>query len=131
MPERRTHIKYDILLAEKYNLNVTIEDITLIETIIDHPNRLPNTLKKVFQECNIHPSLNASLAGFHIKGVMRHDWNSSLGRELLYKLLSCLFGEDALLIAELHFALDSIWENRPIGDISPLVKSFLEDMGLL
>ncbi len=131
MPDRRTHIKYDILLAEKYNLNVTIEGIALIETIIDHPNRLPNGLKKLFQECDLHPSLSASLLGFHIKGVMSHDWSSRLGRELLYKLLSCLFGEDALLIAELHFALDSIWENKPIGNISPPVKSFLKEMGLL
>jgi len=131
MPDRRTHIKYDILLAEKHNLDVTIEDITLIETIIDHPNRLPKALKKLFQECDPHPSLSASLVGFHIKGVMRHDWSSRLGRELLFKLLSCLFGDDAILIAELHFALDSIWENKPIGDISPSVKSFLEEMGLL
>jgi len=131
MPDRRTHIKYDILLVEKYKLNIAIEDIAVIETIIDHPKRLPNGLKKMFQECDLHPSLNASLTGFHIKGVLRHDWNSRLGRELLYRLITCLYGEDARLIAELHFALDSIWENKPIGDIHPLVRSFLQESGLL
>lgn len=131
MPDRRIHLYYELVFAEEYGLKLKPEDISFIETIIDHPRMTSRVLEKRIGECEVHPALEAALAGFRIRGILSHDWRSSLGRRVLYRLLECLLGEDSVLIAELHFALDDLWEGRPLEGYNYAVTGFLQGKGLL
>lgn len=131
LPDKRIHLYYDLLFARRYNLSLNVEEITQIEAIIDHPRSLAENYKKMLVECCSHPALEAAYAGLRVKGAMSHDWRSRLGRRLLYNILKCLFGEEAVLIAMLHFALDDLWERKPLDQHPEIIIRFLSDRGLL
>ncbi len=113
MPDRRIHITHAIKLIKLYNLDTTIEAASLIETLIDHPKRLPRLLKeKLYRECKLPPIAEAARVGLRARGIMAHDWRSPLGRRVLERIVECLFGRDAILLVHLHHALDDLWEGR-------------------
>jgi len=70
-------------------------------------------------------------SGLRARGVLAHDWRSRRGRELLYGLVECLYGRDARLLVDLHFALDMLWEEGRVVGVDPRVVEFLVGEGLL
>ena len=126
MPNRRIHLTSALRFIEAYNLNAKFEDVSIIETLIDHPGKLPALLRySIYRKCGGNPLLEAARSGFRIRGVMSHDWRSRAGRRTLEDIVECLFGADAVLLVQLHLALDDIWEGKIPRDYDDRVILFV------
>ena len=134
MPDRRVHVEHSVRMASLLGLGVPWEAHVLVQRLIDEPRRVPRLWwRSAAEKC---PGLAERLLGFlesglRARGVLAHDWRSRRGRELLYGLVECLYGEDARLLVDLHFALDALWEGRDLGDVDGRVRWYLERSGLL
>ncbi len=112
MPGRKTHIYYALRMITDLNLSVDREAVSIIQTLIDYPSKLPRVyLEKLREKCSSQ-LLEAYYSGLRGKGYFVHDWRSEGGRDLLKEIVSCVFGNDAVLLVDLHFLLDDIWEGK-------------------
>ena len=121
--------------ARALGLRVPLEVHALLQRIIDEPGRVPRLFwERVARECpGVGGLLGVWLQGFRVRGVGSHDWRSPRGRGVLYGLVECLWGPDARVLVDLHFALDDLWEGRDprLGGYDSRVISFLASRGLL
>ncbi len=122
MPARRKHLEADLLFSRMYNLNLKIEDLILIEALIDEPARHATLIIKLVKHRGCSSTLlnnlvNSYMAGLRFNGVFSHDWRLNRytrGRQplILKWLVSCIFGDEATLIIDLHSSLDMIYSSR-------------------
>ncbi len=124
MPNRRRHLELDLLFIAKYNMGLTIDDVVLIEALIDEPARYANIIINLIESkinnCNsknLYNLIESYKSGLKINGVFSHDWGLNRARRgkstrILKKIVSCIFGDDARLIVDLHSSIDMVYAGR-------------------
>ena len=124
MPDRKTHLYYAYRMIRELNLRVPQDAPSIIQSLIDYPRRLPEGfIREAYEKCP-SPLFDAWKAGMRIPGYGAHDWQRPKGRLLLKRLVECLYGPDAVLLVDLHFALDDVWEGRTPEGYDPRVLRF-------
>ena len=116
MPDRRTHARHSYTLARLLGLSIDPTIIPMIDRIIDNPQALPRGLISKLAGCNdqrVRTMAETVLAGLRYSQALRHDWGLNRARrgrspEILKSVVKCLYGEDAVVLVDLHSSLDMI-----------------------
>ena len=124
MPDRKTHLYYAYRLIRELNLKIPPEAPSIIQSLIDYPRSLPaGFIREAYGKCP-SPLFEAWRSGMKILGYGAHDWQRPKGRQLLRRLVECLYGPDAVLLVDLHFALDDLWEGKALEGYDARVLRF-------
>jgi len=115
MPDRRTHIECSATILSLLGYTPG-EEISLVETLIDHPSKARGLLRTYYAENCMKPGapkpesecnkLSWILRGARIPGLAVHDWPREGAWRMLEKILEDSFGWKAVLAARIHRALD-------------------------
>ncbi len=116
MPDRETHARHSYTLARVLGLRVDPTIIPIIDRIIDSPHTLPRGILEKLRTCNdprARTLAETALAGLRYSQALRHDWGLNRLRrgrspEVLKSVVKCLYGDDAVVLVDLHSSLDMI-----------------------
>lgn len=116
MPEGRVHHRHAYQLARLLGLKLDPTVVPMIDRIIDSPHTIPRGLLRELRSCSEHrvkTLAETALTGLRYSQALRHDWGLNRARrgrspEVLKALVKCLYGEDAVLLVDLHSSLDMI-----------------------
>ena len=116
MPERRIHLEHAYKFYLKENLSIDPIHIPLIEKLIDDPSLVRTSIIRAASNCRdsiITKMLETLSMGLRYSTAMSHDWGLNRRRrgrssELIKRLVTCLYGRDAVMLVDLHSSLDVI-----------------------
>lgn len=112
MPGRRAHVVCSYLYSRSTGAVLPEGAAEAVNTLVDHPSRARHLLRAAADkicsegrtwECT---TLRAVLYGFRIPGVAVHDWSTLKGALLLRRVVASLYGDGAVWLVDLHYALD-------------------------
>ncbi|MCE4627659.1 MAG: hypothetical protein F7C34_00715 [Desulfurococcales archaeon] len=112
MPNRRAHVVCSYLYSRSTGASLPEGAAEAVNTIIDHPGKAKPLLRAAAEklcsegktwECT---TLRTVLYGFRVPGVAVHDWKTPKGALLLRRVVASLYGEGAVWLVDLHYALD-------------------------
>ncbi len=115
MPDRKIHVVCSYLYAADTGATLPSGAAEAVNTLIDHPRRSGAFIIEAYRKlCSGSAKpwtcgpLEAVVRGFRVRGVAAHDWSTPRGAIVLKNVVTALFGEEAVWLVDLHYALDCV-----------------------